>query len=314
MADPATDPLAPAPPTTPTSLMSKAQGFADANKVTPLSNTFDESKSTAGRVASITDENSPLMQRAAVSGTQVAAARGLTNSSLAAEASQNAVLDKATAIATNDANLYGQNSIANLAAKNQAALANASNATTIGNTALSGENQAAIQNKVLEQNQRQFDVNSSQDQQRINIQKEQFGQSLENQKAIAQMSQSTQLQVAKLQAENQAQIQGNSTIGAAWSATMSNIANIQNNPNLEEAAKRTLIQNNIDSFQSYATFWKGVQGAVTPDISALLQFNTGNAATPSAPGTPGAAPAQPWTPYPPGVNPGGGPMDELRGG
>lgn len=344
-----------------TSLMDKAQSFADANKVEPLTNEFDESKGVAGRVAQITDQNSPLMQRAAVQGTNLAAARGLTNSSLAAESSQNAVLGAATPIATADAQMYSTNSLANLAAKNQAAIANGGNATALGNTALSGEaqgeqldkslaNSNAQQDKTLAQQAQQFGVQAGQAQQQIDSQISQFAQSLgmtaqdlqikrdtltqqqqqylaglesqksiaqlqantslttagisaDTQKAVAAMSQQTQMAVAKLQADNASSIQGNQSMGASWASFMTNIANIQNNPNLEQGAKATLIQNNIDSFKAYATFWNKTTGI---DVGDLLNFNMANATAPTIPGTPGGPPATPAGPVYGAPNQGGG--------
>lgn len=346
-----------------TSLMEKAQTFADANKVEPLTNEFDESKGVAGRVAQITDQNGPLMQRAAVQGTNIAAARGLTNSSLAAEASQNAVLGAATPIATSDAQMFNTNSLANLAAKNQAAISNAGNATSLGGTALAGTaqgeqldkslaNSNMQQDKTLAQQASQFGVQAGQAQQQIDAQINQFAQSLgmtaqdlaikrdtltqqqqqylaglesqksiaqlqantalstaglsaDTQKAVAAMSQQTQMAVAKLQADNAATIQGNQNMGGSWSAFMTNIANIQNNPNLEQSAKATLIQNNIDSFKAYATFWNKTTGI---DVGDLLNFNMANATAPTTPGTPGGPPV-PGSQFgvpPPYESPGGG--------
>lgn len=334
-----------------TSLMDKAQSFADANQVEPFTNDYDESKGVASRVAQITDQNSPLMQRAAVQGTQLAAARGLTNSSLAAESSQNAVLTAATPIATSDAQLSNTTSLANLAAKNQAAISNAGNATNLGNTALSGEaqgeqldkslaNSNMQQDKTLAQQQGQFNTQAGQAQQQIDAQISQFAQSLgmtaedlaikrdtltqqqqqylaglesqksiaqlqantaittagmsaDTQKAVAAMSQQTQLQVAQLQADNAKAIQGSQTMGASWASFMTNIANIQNNPNLEQGAKATLIQNNIDSFKAYATFWNKTTGI---DVGDLLNFNMANATAPTTNPQPGVPPGYVYQP------------------
>lgn len=322
------------------SLMDAAEELNRKNQVIPLTNEFDESKSTEGRVAGIVDANSPLMQRARVQGTQMAAQRGLVNTTLAGEAEQNAVLDKAVPIAQTDAGLYSQNSLANLAAKNQAAVVNANNGVQAGTTALGLQNSNDQQDKTLAQQDRQFGVQAGQAQQQIDAQIDQFAKSMgmtvedlkikrdtlnaqqsqylaglenqraianlnsETQKAIANLSSDTQLQIAKLEQANKDDIQGSVNIGNAWSQTMSSIANIQNNPNLEESAKRTLIQNNIDSFQSFAAFWKKNSGTDAPDISDLLNFNMANATAPTInPATPGYNPPN----APPGYDPFDGP-------
>ena len=333
-----------------TSLMDQATTFADANKVEPFTNDFDESKGTAGRVASITDANSPLMQRAAVKGTQLAADRGLTNSSLAAQASQNAVLDAATPIAANDANLFQQNAMANLTARNTASLANAGNKNVLGNTALQLENSNVQQNKTLAQQASQFDVQAGQAQQQINAQIDQFAKSLgmttqdlqikrdtltqqqqlafadlenrrgiaqlqsqttlttagmtqDTQRAIASMDSNTKTAIAQLQNANNSAINNNQLMASTWSSFTTNIAAIQNNPNLEQAAKETLIQNNIESFKTFAEFWKATTGI---DVSALLNFKMTNTTAPTTPGTPGDGTPQPGSPgyVLPGTGPG----------
>lgn len=332
-------------------LQQEAEEIARANQVVPLTNEFDESKSTAGRVKSIVDENSALMQQARTSGTQVAAARGLTNSSLAGQAAQLAVLDKATPIASQDAQLYSQNALTNLTAKNAAATTNANNATSLGATALVQGNQATMQKETLAQQADQFKTQAAQSQQQIDNQVAQFAQSLgisvqdmqlkrdqltqqqqqylaglENQKAIASMqsdttkavaglNRETQLQIAQLEQASRRDIEGNGNIAGAWGTTMQNIQAIQNNPNIEQGAKQTLIQNNIESFQSFTNFWKKVSGGTT-DISDLLNFNIANATTPSgSAGAPQQPDVNPPSRSPYGVDVNGYPiLEQDRGG
>lgn len=327
-----------------TSLMDQATSFADANKVEPFTNEFDETKGTAGRVDSIIKADSPLMQRAATLGTQTAAARGLTNSSLAAQASQMAVLDAATPIATSDANLFQQQTLNNQNAKNTASLADASNKNVLGNTALQLTNSNEQQDKTLAQQAQQFGVQAGQAQQQIDAQISQFAESLgmtkedlkikrdsltqqqqqflanlenqrgiadlqarttlttagmtaDTQRAIASLDADTKTALAKLQADNNSAVNSNQNIAAAWANFMTNVAAIQNNPNLEQGAKQTLIQNNIESFKAFSEFWKGATGI---DVSALLNFNV--ATTPTTPGTPGDGTPKPGDPayVPPG--------------
>ncbi|WP_277810694.1 hypothetical protein [Chromohalobacter canadensis] len=68
--------------------------------------------------------DSPLMQRAATQGQQQANQRGLLNSSMAAEASQGAMIDRATPLAQQDAQTYFQNSQANTDRQQQAFMSN----------------------------------------------------------------------------------------------------------------------------------------------------------------------------------------------
>jgi len=66
-----------------------------------------------GQLDQILSSDSPLMQRAATQGAQVANSRGLLNSSMAAGAAQGAMIDRATPIASQDAQTYFQNNQSN---------------------------------------------------------------------------------------------------------------------------------------------------------------------------------------------------------
>lgn len=77
------------------------------------------------------DWDSPLMDRARQQGINQAARRGLGNSSIAAGNAMGAAMDRAMPIAQFDASRYGSVADQNMAAQNQASLANASNAASL---------------------------------------------------------------------------------------------------------------------------------------------------------------------------------------
>lgn len=174
------------PDGTPLSIYQKVAGTLAANNtVDPTMNTFDESKGVAGRVASITGQDSPLMQRARVQGTQLAAQRGLTNSSLAGEAEQNSVLAAATPIATSDASLYQQSALANQTASNAAKTTNAQLGVTAGVAGMQSGTQAASTaesarqfNVTADTNKSQFAQNLDLQIQQLDTQKQQFAAQL----------------------------------------------------------------------------------------------------------------------------------------
>lgn len=290
-------------------------GAGQAPQVAPVFNTFDESKGVAGRVASLTAKDSPLMQQAATRGTQIAAARGLTNSSLAAEASQNAVLSAATPIATADASLYSQAQLANQNTSNVVGTTNAQLQTQAQQLDAQKEQFAAqlgmqgkdlelrrdtltaqqkaqlddfnLRQKSLEQQQSQFDTSTQ-------LSQKNFEATQTQQLVMQQLDQTNKIALANIEAGFKEGIQGNINIASAWQTLMQNVQAAQNNPNLDAAAKQTLIQNNLDAFSSFAKFWNK-QTAI--DIGPLLDFGVaGGAAT-----TPGSttAPA-------PGATVGGG--------
>jgi hypothetical protein len=80
-----------------------------------------KSESSAARVADIINQDSELIQIAGTRGKQAANARGLLNSSLAAESSQAAVLDKASALGMQDAETSAAFELSNQKEMNEAA-------------------------------------------------------------------------------------------------------------------------------------------------------------------------------------------------
>lgn len=75
--------------------------------------------SVESRVGGLMQQNSPLMKQAATRGKQAAQKRGLLNSSLGVQASQAAVLDRAMAIAGQDAQTAAQKNLSNQDARQQ---------------------------------------------------------------------------------------------------------------------------------------------------------------------------------------------------
>lgn len=136
----------------------------------------------------------------------------------------------------------------------------------------------------LAEQSRQFNAsqasNQSMFQQELAQKGAQFGQTLEQQKMLAQMDVTSREKIAVIEAQFKTDIQGSVNISNAWGTMMQSIGNIQNNPNLEAGAKQTLVQNTLDSFQSFAAFWKKTSNV---DISPLLNFNVvgSGAATPN---------------------------------
>ncbi|WP_445012166.1 hypothetical protein [Vreelandella stevensii] len=83
---------------------------------------ISESMTSAGRLDKMLASNSPLMKRAQTQGLQQAQSRGLLNSSMAAGASQGAMIDRAQPFAMQDSNNLIQNAQRNTDAQNQRGL------------------------------------------------------------------------------------------------------------------------------------------------------------------------------------------------
>ena len=76
-----------------TSNMTSLIDLAKTNQIAPVTQDFDESKGVASRVQSITSKASPLMQTARTRAAQNSASRGLLNSSIGAQAGEQAVIE-----------------------------------------------------------------------------------------------------------------------------------------------------------------------------------------------------------------------------
>lgn len=91
------------------------------------------------------------------------------------------------------------------------------------------------------------------------------------QKTIAQMDADSRLKLAEVEAGYKNDIASNENISNAWGTMMNAINDIQNNPDLDAATKKSLIQNNINSFGKFSEFWKKLGGG-SIDITDLLKF------------------------------------------
>lgn len=239
----------------------------------PVTQDFEEDKGVAGRVDSLVRQDSPLMQLAATRASQQANARGLRNSSMAVGAGQRAVIETATPIATADASLYQNQRLANQNVRNQAGQFNAQNRTNVGLTGIELGQQESQFGRSLSEQARQFAESARLDREQMALQERMNKAQMANQRTIAQMDADNRLKLAKVEAGFRTEIAGNENIANAWGTMMQSISDIQNNPELDQAAKKTLIDNNIASFQSFTSFWKKVSGGAV-DVSDLLNFGT----------------------------------------
>ncbi len=238
---------------------------ARQNKTVPVLQDFDESKGVGGRVNSITSSNSPLMETARTRAAQTTAKRGLMNSSIGTQAGEQAVIETATPIAQADASLYQQQRLTNQTAANNANVVNANNAIQSATTGRQMDLSNEQQGRSLMEQARQFDKGQSEA-------SRQFDATTQQRTDLAKMDVESRKELATIEAQFKNQIQNNTNISQAWGTLQDAISKIQNNPELDPATKAQLIQNNLDSFKSFSTFWgKATGGAV--DVSDLLNFN-----------------------------------------
>ncbi len=108
---------------------------AEASTYAAQKNLVDDNSMSAYHLGKITGEDSPLMQQAATTGLKFANKRGLLNTSIAAGATQDAMIRGATPLALQDAGTYATSNLADQAAINRSREFNAS-----------AENTASLQN------------------------------------------------------------------------------------------------------------------------------------------------------------------------
>ena len=108
-----------------------ASADADAEDAQVATRTVSADELVENRINNLLDSNNPYIQRARTSGLQFANQRGLLNSSIAAQASEEAAIARAGEIAAQDANTYAQAALANQQAQNTAGLQDAQLGTNV---------------------------------------------------------------------------------------------------------------------------------------------------------------------------------------
>jgi hypothetical protein len=108
-----------------------AAGQADLVKANAINREVAAEETSAFQLDKILGSDSALMKRAESQGLQRGASRGLLNSSIAVEAAQGAMIDRAQPFALNDASTYFNTAESNMRANNQAELTNAQMGTEL---------------------------------------------------------------------------------------------------------------------------------------------------------------------------------------
>ena len=106
-------------------------GQADLVKANAINREVADEETSAYQLDNILGSDSALMKRAESQGLQRGASRGLLNSSIAVEAAQGAMIDRAQPFALNDAATYFNTAESNMRANNQADLTNAQMGTEL---------------------------------------------------------------------------------------------------------------------------------------------------------------------------------------
>lgn len=207
-----TDPQTPPPPTgllttspkpavtQATSTPATSVGYDPSKYVVTPEQTVEE------RAAKIAANDSPLMQQAETRAKQAAQAKGLLSSSLAVQAGQNAVLDKAIPIAAQDAATFNKAMTDTVNAENQAKQFGAS-----------GQNTASLTNAQLSTNV-----------------------------SLANVDNQTKMDLAVLDSQNRQLLQTNANAASMFDQAVRNIAAISVDQTLSQEAKDAAVQTQLN--------------------------------------------------------------------
>jgi len=210
-----------------------ASGSHDVNAAQAGLTTWgvDPSKQTVqGQLNGLLSQGSPLMTIAKTKAEQAMNGKGLLNSSMAVQAGQQAVIDSAMPIATQDASTYAQNGQYNATSANNNSQFNATQSNQIG------MNNQAETNKVNQFNAGQANTVGMSNVDQMN----RFG--LANLDAatktmLANLTASTQLGVAQTEANYKTNQQLQSSVAALQMSYVTQRGMIANNQNMDAASK-----------------------------------------------------------------------------
>lgn len=182
-----------------------------------------------GRINSILNPNSPIIQQARTQALQGMNARGLINSSIATGAADNAAYSAAIPIATADAQTAAKAAGYNADEQNQFAVHNAD----LSNTAL------------------------------------QFGAAAQNTLAGQKLDAQTKTNLATFDAQNKQLLQTNTSAANLFNQTVTNLTNIANSTTMDAAAKQAASDNQMTLLHQGMVALGATAGTNPGDISSL---------------------------------------------
>jgi hypothetical protein len=226
------------------------------------------------RIKGIIDENSPLMQQAGTAAKQVAAQRGLVNSSMAVTAGQDALYRAAMPIAQQDAQTRAQQAMANAQDKNQTTRFNVAE-TNKGEQFNVGEtNQTARLNTTEANKAGEFNAGQVNNAQQMNI-KAQMDMKLQQLDAV------TRTNLVNIEANYKTLMQASQSASDLYQQTVDAISKLQNNKDLDAASRNKLIEQQTQLLQSGMNLIGNMNNL---NLGSLLDFSSVNAAGAGATG------------------------------
>jgi hypothetical protein len=202
-----------------------AAAAAEASTATAATRAVDDNELMSTQVNKIIAQDSPLMQQAGTEAKKQANARGLLNSSMAVQAGQEAVMNKAMPIAQYDAGVN----------------------TNVLDKNLSNTQQTNVFNAGQTQDVSKFNANNQQQNNQFNAgeaNKMAIVNASESNDILAQMmDQQSKLQLADIEASYKTLMQAEASAMTLYQQSVKNISEILMNPDLTAAAKTAAVNN-----------------------------------------------------------------------
>jgi hypothetical protein len=205
---------------------------ATAATATAATRAVDGNELMSKGVENLINKDSGLMQQAAGAANRTANSRGLLNSSMAVQAGQAAVMDKAMPIAQYDAGVT----------------------TNVLNNNLANEQQTNTFNAGNLQDVNKFNASNTQQNNQFNADKQNNNNIVnasETNKLVAQMVDSeTKKQLMDIEAGYKTLMQSEASASSLYQQSVKNISEIMMNPDLDAAAKTAAVNNQNSLLQS----------------------------------------------------------------
>jgi uncharacterized protein YecA (UPF0149 family) len=220
---------------------------ANAATANAATRALDNNELVSTQVNKVIGEDSPLMQQAAARAKQLANGRGLLNSSMAVQAGQAAVMDRALPIAQSDAAASTNVLNANQANTQQTNTFNAGQEQDVNKFNANTNTQNSQFNANQQLDASKFNANANTQTSQFNAgeaNKTSIVNASESNKILAQMmDQDTRKQLADIEASYKVLMQSEASAMTLYQASVKNISEILMNPDLTAAAKTAAVNN-----------------------------------------------------------------------
>lgn len=251
------------PDPTKVNVMGNDVATAGTTTVDPTTRTVNTNETVAGQLDSLLKADSPLMTTARTSAKQYANSRGLINSTMAAQAGEQAAINTALPIAQQDASVFGQASKDNMDATNNALQFNAGSKNQNAQFNVNTQNQFT---KSVQDTGLQKEIITAQGEQQKQLQAS--GAAFE--KALQQVRGEQATGLANIEANYRSLIQASASAQTFFTAMANNISAVLANTDTSAEQKQAAVDKITQMMNGGLT----VIGSISNlDLAGLLDFS-----------------------------------------